>query len=55
MLTIYVVSIKEKRVNGSLFRVTSSANKPQYKEVHKPVPACKNVQTGRVGYLILIV
>ena len=29
------------------------SNKPAYKEVHRPVPACKKVQAGRVGDLIL--
>ena len=29
------------------------SNKPAYKEVHRPAPACKKVQAGRVGDLIL--
>ena len=31
----------------------SSANEPELKEVHGPVPACKWVQAGRVGDHIL--
>ena len=47
MLTIFDVSIKEKRVYGSLcFELP-----PQ--QVHGPVPACQYVQAGRVGDHIL--
>ena len=47
MLTIFDVSIKEKRVYGSLcFELL-----PQ--QVHGPVPACQYVQAGRVGDHIL--
>ena len=36
-----------------MFSVTSSANEPEYKKVHGPVPARKLVQAGRVGDHIL--
>ena len=43
ILTIFDVSIKEKRVYGNplCFEVTSLANELEKKEQHGPVPACK--------------
>ena len=50
MLTIFDVSIKEKRVYGSLcFELLPQQVSQSKKEVHGPVPACKYVQAGRVG------
>ena len=42
MSTIFDVSIKEKRVYGSLcFELLSQQMSKSKKEVHGPVPACK--------------
>ena len=53
MSTIFDVSIKEKRVYGSLcFKLHPQQMRQSKKEVHRPVSACKYVQVGRVGALI---
>ena len=52
-LTIFDASIKEKRVYGSLcFELLPQQMSQISKQVHRPVPACKLVQAGRVGDLI---
>ena len=54
MLTIFDVSIEEKRVYGSLcFELLPQQMSQSKKEEHGPVPACKSVQAGRVGDHIL--
>ena len=53
-LTIFDVSIKEKRVYGSLcFELLPQQMSQSKKEVHRPVSACKQVQAGCVGDLFL--
>ena len=53
MLTIFDVSIKEKRVYGSLCFELLPQQMSQRKKVHGPVPACQYVQAGHVGDHIL--
>ena len=54
MLTIFDVSIKEKRVYGGLcFDLLPQQVSQSKKEVHRPMSACKQVQAGRVGDIIL--
>ena len=54
MLTIFDVSIKEKRVYGSLcFELLPQQMSQSKKKVHGPVQACQYVQAGRVGDHIL--
>ena len=53
MLTIFDVSIKEKRVYGSLCFELLPQQMSQSKKKNGPVPACQYVQAGRVGDHIL--
>ena len=53
-LNIFDVSIKEKRAHGSLyFKLLAQQMSKSKKRVHRSLPACKQVQAGRVGDLIL--
>ena len=53
MLTIFNVSVKEKRGYGSFcFELLPQQMSKSKKDVHRPVPACKQVKSGCVGDLI---